>query len=236
MVTRPSQVLIGGIACAALVALLPSSASAQTHSRFEFAPAFGAYLPTHRLPAGPGNDFTPYAGGCPVIKPDPPPACLPMVYEHQTSSVAVGGRLTAWFSKRGALEGSFYWVPSAVAGVFDGPAHLLVGGVNLVANVAPRRSRASLLLSGGPVVIHRAGEAYVNVRGTTSPGGMLGIGVDVRTVGVGLRAQLGDYLSWAKFASANRPLEVCASGCSTLTAASDWQFQQDVMLSVSVTR
>jgi hypothetical protein len=154
MVVRPSQVLVGGIACAALVVLLPSPATAQTHSRFEFAPAFGAYLPTHRLPAGPGNDFTPYTGGCPTIKPDPEPPCLPIVYEHQTSSVALGGRLTAWFSKRGALEGSFWYVPSDVAGgVFAGPAHMLVGGVHLVANVAPRRSRVSLLLSGGPVVI-----------------------------------------------------------------------------------
>jgi hypothetical protein len=204
----------------------PTNAHAQR--RIEIAPALGAYVPTHHLPLGPGDIF--FVGG--ACRGGGPP-CPPAVPESQTRTVAVGGRVTAWLSNRAAIETSFRYAASGVKFVSATPelvdstvvqrGTIIVADLRLLLALAPQARSKSLIFMGGPAVIRRSGDVYADVRGTTSPGGVLGVGLDIHPGHrVGLRAQIDDYLYTVKFASGTGP------------EVGSWRFQQDVVLSLSL--
>jgi hypothetical protein len=97
-----------------------------------------------------------------------------------------------------------------------------MGTLRFVLSVAPQAPTVSPLLTAGPAVIHRSGDAYANVRGTLSPGAAVGIGLDIHPGRhFAFRAQIEDYLYDVKFASGTGP------------GVGEWKFQHDVVLSLS---
>lgn len=198
---------------AAAAIFLAHPTSAQAHRRLELAVTLGAYVPTRHLPIGPWSDFSSIA--CIDVCETPT--------ERQRRATALGGRVTAWLGTRGAIEGSFWYAPSGVTGWERVRGNIDLASVHLVLSLAPRAPTVSPLLLAGPAVIHRSGDAYTDVRGTTSPGGALGMGVGIHPGRrVACRVQVEDYLYRVKFAS------------RTVPGVSEWEFQHDFVFSLSV--
>jgi hypothetical protein len=188
---------------AALALALAPPTSAQAQLRIEIAPVLGAYMPTRP------TDETFYACGSYDVR----LPCQPDPSYQQTGGMAVGGRVTAWFSNRGAIEGSFWYAPSRVTDVApytDGfvgeevAGHIVVADLRLVLSPVPQTSVVSVLLMGGPAVIHRSGD--VRAVGSTSgtvAGGVLGVGLDIHLGRrFAMRAELDDYLYTFRFPEA----------------------------------
>jgi hypothetical protein len=208
----------------ALAIVLALPASAQQRDRSEFAFRLGAYVPMRQLspPTFAVSDICtkhpeePDCGG---------PAPSPRL--RQASAVAVGGRVTTWIGNRGAIEEWLWYAPSGVSGTFPADGTLVVVGARLLLSLAPRSSATSALVMGGPAMIFRSGAAYAGTRGTTSPAGSLGLGLDFHSTGrFGFRVELEDYLYSVKFG------ESYAAG----GGVGPWKFQQDLVLSLSVNR
>ena len=195
MFERTLSVLINGVALATAAAIaLAHPTSAQARRGVEIAPAVGAYLPTGDLPLGADT------GICvpDPSKPDTPDNCLPFSMRAK-QAVAVGGRVTAWLSNRGAIEGSFWYSPSGVVGGYGGyvdsverAGNFVAGALRFVLNLAPHAPAMSALVMGGPAMAYRSHSSYY---GTTSFGGALGFALDMHPKRhLGVRAQIEDYL------------------------------------------
>jgi hypothetical protein len=209
MFARASMVLVLTISLAPLT-------GAQARRRVEIAPALGAYAPMLDLPD---------VGlvGCfdfPCSHPN-----------RQKLSVAVGGRVTSWLSNRGAIEGSFWYAPSGVSGDYSNTSgNIVMAGLRLGLNLVPRAPAMSVLLMGGPALVQRSGDFYDGLRGRTSFGGALGIGLYTHPGRrFGFRAAIEDYLSSARFGytpPTGYPLRNYPPGPRKL--------QQDLVLSLSI--
>lgn len=166
-------------------------ASAQAHRRLEFAPALGVYTPARHL------TLPTLLIGCPKIDPDPcSGSYVPPPPPTQNRVAAVGGRVTAWFGNRGGIEGGVWYAPSGVTDqTFGGSGNVVTATLRVVGRLVSRGDRMSVLLMGGPALIHRFGDAYAELIGATTPGGMLGIGLDVHPGRrFGFRATIEDYM------------------------------------------
>jgi len=160
--------------------------SAQAQLRIEIAPAVGGYFPTRPLPQAGTLLFS----GDEVL----PPHAL-----QQERAGALGGRVAVWFNRRSAVEGSFWYAPSKVtddpAYVSPGAGAVTMAGLRYVFRVDPDLPVLSLLLMAGPAIVHRSGDAWAGITGTTSPALGLGIGIDALPASrVGLRGEVSDYL------------------------------------------
>jgi hypothetical protein len=190
------------LATAAAIAIA-HQASAQAHRRLEIAAALGTYVPMNQLPVGPGNMFAETAI---CLGHDPLGLCPPGPSLQQKQALAIGGRVTSWLSRRSAIEGTFWYSPSGVTQTYRSAGKIVIADVRFVLSLAPQASTMSVLLLGGPAVIQRFGDAYVDVKGTTSPGGAIGIGLDIHPGhGYSFRAEIGDYLYSVQFASGPGP-------------------------------
>lgn len=214
MIPRALQVFASGgalVAAASITVAPPASAQGR---RFEIAPAVGAYLPTRQLPSYPWVAY-PLCGGC--TRPAPP---------QQNQAVAAGGSITAWLGKMAGINGSLMYAPSGVRAY---SARVVAAALRAVVRVAPNAPTMSVLIMGGPAMIHRSGNYYVDVapvRGTTSFGGAVGLGLDIHPGHrVGIRATIEDYLYSVQFAS--------GTGFYTFHP-SERRSQQDLLLSVSI--
>jgi hypothetical protein len=191
MFARALKVLVDGVALATAAAIaLAHPTSAQAHRRVEVAPAVGAYLPTGNLQLG--TAFR-------ICVPDPsnPDNCLPFSMRAK-QAVAVGSRVTAWLSNRGAIEGSFWYSPSRVVsgyipvGSSEQAGSFVAAALRFVLSLAPHAPAMSALVMGGPAMVHRS---LAPGNGTTSFGGALGFALDMRPKRhLGVRAQIEDYL------------------------------------------
>jgi hypothetical protein len=196
MFPRLLKVVLSSEALAAAAAIsLASPMGAYAQLRMEFAPALGHYTPSpSQLPSYRGNIPCIVDNGidCPV---------------QQNGAVAVGGRLTAWFSGRSAIEGTVWYSPSRVTGFvngfYDSDGNVVLGSLRLVVrqSLGPQAPAASILLMGGPIAIHRYGGYVATLSSETSFGGALGIALDVRPGRhFGFRGQIDDYLYNTEFA------------------------------------
>lgn len=221
MFARALEVLVNGVALAAAAEVtLAHPTSAQTHPRFEIAPALGVYLPSRQLPLGP----TPA-----ICVEDENGQCRTFFLE-QSGAVAVGGRVTVWLNNRGAVEGLFWYSPSGVTGFvvedYEGAGNVVMASLRFVASLAPRARTMSVLLMGGPAVIHHSGDYYSDLRGATSFAGVLGIGLDIHPGRrFSFRAEVEDYVYSAQLAS-GIPMGSTTAGPRTL--------HHDFVLSLSI--
>lgn len=194
MFARALQFLMNGVALATAATIsLAHPTRAQLHRRLEIAPALGAYMPTG------GRLFVEF--GC--IKSSPVPCEVPAL--KQTRAVAVGGRAAVWLGTRGAVEGSLWYAPSGINDTtryttavnygYGADGKIVLVSLRGVLNLAIPATTVSVLLMGGPAVLHRFGDAWANWSGSTSGAGMLGIGVELHAGhGFGVRAAIEGYL------------------------------------------
>ena len=195
------QVVAGGlpsfVAIATIAALaLAHPKSAHGQFRIEIAPAFGHYIPSAQMP-DPGGWFI----GCPAMYPPPPECFTPIIPEHQERASAFGARVTGWFWSRAAIEGSFWTSASNVAGsLFSGSGNVFMADVRAVFSPFSPPQPVALLIMAGPALIHRSGDAWANLGGTTSPALALGAAVDVHpSWRFGIRLQVDSYLYSPRF-------------------------------------
>lgn len=189
MVTRALQVLHPTIVAAAAVTVIIHPTSAQSHPRLEIAPALGGYIP---------------AGAVEIAFECVTDPCVGPVLQ-QDRAVALGGRVTAWLGTRGGIEGAFWYSPSGVVDRaqyativpdgFGGNGTVILGSLRAVVSVTAPARTMSLLLMGGPALVHRAGQAWSYGSNNTSFAGTFGIGLNIhRGHGVSSRAAIEGYL------------------------------------------
>ena len=164
--------------------------AAQSRPRVEIALALGRYTPTGQTP----NNIL---YGCPTY-------CGLQLSIKQQSAVAVGGRMTAWLANRAGIEASLWYSPSGVSKVGQYSLGSLnqVSGGDIVAATArvvlslPAQTRTlSVLIMGGPAVIHRSGDYWARWQSTTRVGGSFGIGLDIHPGHrFSVRAGIEDYV------------------------------------------
>ena len=193
MSARALKVLVNAVALAASAALArPTHAHAQL--RVEIAPTVGAYVSPNALP-DPRFFVVCFTKGT--------GPCGRSATYKQNSSVALGGRITASPWDRGstqgrvAIDGTLWYMPSRLGPESQGinqAGNIVMASLRLVLRFSPQ-ARISGLLTGGPALIHRFGEFYSGARGTTSPGGTFGVGLDAHLGRhFGLRAEISAYL------------------------------------------
>jgi len=179
MITRTLLATVAAIAFA-------HPPSAQAQFRLEVGGALGAYLPAGRLPLR-------YYSADICIETPEDPECLTGSRSRSGGpnaqrTFAVGGRWTAWLGKRGAIEGAFWYSPSD-------PGTVVMGSMRAVVSLAPQARTMSVILMGGPALIHRSGFVTGLLEDPTAFGGVLGIGLDMHPGhSVGVRAQIDDHL------------------------------------------
>jgi hypothetical protein len=237
MFARTLNVLVNGVAFATAAVIsvgYPTIVHAQL--RVEIAAALGAYVPGLGLPY-------PRIATCFLKSGGPDWRCGPLPSYTQTRAPAVGGRITASPWNRGAsagpvaFEGSFWYVPSRVIEQSPYPdipglnqaGKMVAASLRLVLRFAPR-AQVSGLLMGGPALIHRSGQFYSGLKGTTSAGGSLGVGVDVRRFG--LRAEIATYFYNLHFGDSLTPDQQIAQQQGYLYAPS--AMQSDFVFSLSI--
>jgi len=207
-----------GKAVAALAITFASVADAQV--RIEIAPTFGGYFPTRALPAS--TEFWGCSSDCMPL----PPHDL-----RQVRTGAAGGRVAVWLNHRSAVEASFWYAPSKVT---DDPAYgdpgagtITTAGLRYVFRVDPGSHILSLLLMAGPAFVHRSGDAWAGIAGTTSPALGLGLGIDAFSASrIGLRGEVSDYLYNLELSGDSK------AGAWSYSDAS--AFQQDLMISLAL--
>jgi hypothetical protein len=223
MFTRRLSVRCGVLAVVVVVSLAICS-RADGQIRFEVSPALGVYVPTGELPLRPAP--------CPAffVGPQTPSYCprdseVPLPQGTQQARVSIGGRATAWLGARGGIQTSIWYAPSGISGEYlDSPGKIFIGTLQLVANLAPKKSNMLVLLMAGPAVVHRSGDAYADVGGTTSPAAVVGFGLEVPPARhLGLRLQFEDYLYTVSFTDMSGKYETGGS-----------ESQQDFVLSLSL--
>jgi hypothetical protein len=194
MFTRPLRFFVNGVALTTVAAIaLTHPTSAQARRRVEIAPAVGAFVPSGGVPI-------PWDPGCPDYCTSPSLS--------ETRTVAVGGRVTAWLGKHGAVEASIFYGPSGVADLsdytgqrpntyseFQVKGNVVLTSLRAVLNVAAPVPTASVLLMAGPAVIHQFGGGWPDWNSPTWYGGVVGIGLDVhRGHALLFRAAIEDYV------------------------------------------
>jgi hypothetical protein len=159
---------------------------------YEVAPYVGLYLPLgavlQPLPPSPG-----FSGSGQTVT--------------QRTSLALGGRVTAWLSHRVGLEGTLSYAPSGVNMTCYGngcarDGQVLVGSVKVVMPLTFVGILRAVHVGAGVGVVDHGGPAYVHVVGTTIAAPTVGAGVALTVAGSTLlrvdaedswfRRQLGD--------------------------------------------
>lgn len=214
---------------------LPSAVAAQVN--FEFLPYAGVYIPTQKL-----VDYT-----------GPNPLSL-----KQKSTVALGGRLTVWWTSRLGAEATLGYSPSGVSTgtyvVRDSSAHVITGSARALMRLSPTGGSPWLRLGGGVAFVSRGGGAYfeagttrTSVCGTSSFAGVVSAGAGF-TFGrrwLALRLDAEDYLYRAGlYVNGESPgcgdyyYSQCRSigqVCNIIEAVSPTnKFQDDLVLSVGL--
>jgi hypothetical protein len=183
------------IAAAVVFAVGTASWPSKGSAQLEVAPAIGLYHPVgewRRLSDG-GTGSTPTW--------------------RQLPAHLLAIRLTNWFSRRLALEGTFTYSPSQVAVQFDGRTQdvqstVLMGSARALYKLVTVRdgdqerggSTWDFLLGAGGGLVHRGGSAWSNTEGLTVPAfvGVFGVRAPLsRAVTWGINVE--DYISWTQF-------------------------------------
>jgi hypothetical protein len=172
-------------------ALRPSAGSAQ----LEVAPALGLYHPVGewRQVSDGGTGYAPT--------------------RRQLPAHMLTARITNWFSRRLALEGTFSYSPSQVAVTVDGNTTDVQGAVILGSarglwkfatlkdgDLERGGSTWDFLLGAGGGLVHRGGSAWSNTEDVTVPAfvALLGVRAPLSRA-VTWRVSLEDYISWTEF-------------------------------------
>lgn len=219
MLAQARRILMGSVVVAtAGVMLFPERTMAQGFRGFDFGLSVGGYFPTGTVP-------TPFLITC--LQPSEP--CeVPSLTESQT--VTIGGRVTAWLGSRGAIEMAGWYGSSSLVDQtqyttehdsFDGQDQIVLASLRAVVKVVtmPAMSGA-MLLTAGPAVIHRFGDAWASWNDPTSGGGVVGISLNVQLAqSLGFRASVEDYL-----------YSLSVGGPQVIPST----FRQDVVLSFSI--
>jgi len=207
----------------------------------EITPFVGAFVPLAEL-----FEFS----GTGIIPGTVVPAEVTLVGK-QKSSVAIGGRISGWFSSRLGAEGSFTYAFSeldvtrtrrtpfqAVTDDRTVGASVWSAAVRVLYRLARIDQSAVILLGAGPVVVSRGGEAFDEpafglsgtgaVSGTTDLGGVVDLGVRVDASSrVAIRLDAEAYMYSASLSFAD-PVFVG----DVLTSSS--KFQTDIVLSAGL--
>ena len=189
MSSNPAIVL-----CLATALLAAPRCQAQVRGTVSLSTPVGVYIPTASLP--------PRFAHC-------LPEVICRISRQQSSAVVLGGRVTAWFNPRLALEGSVLYSPSPVATEFtssfpngallaretsQATAAVVATSVRVLVSPVPV-TRLWVYMVGGPAFVSRSGDAYSDWSGTTRFGGVVGAGAHLRVArSLALRAELEQYL------------------------------------------
>jgi hypothetical protein len=163
-----SRIVVGFLGCAALLAALPPTTSAQ---RLSFAPQIGIYIPTEKLhELATGGEFSELEAG-----------------------PSFGARLGLWFGNRLGVEASGAYIPttfklSSGNVVTEEDAKLFTGTGQVVLFLVPRTSPLSVFLSGGVGVVSRGGVAFTDASDKTDVSGVFGAGAAIRLGPIALTA------------------------------------------------
>jgi hypothetical protein len=197
--------LIGRVALALLAVAVPCAAQV----RIELTPLVGIYAPT--APVVIDETFS----ACPILL-----VCTRLngSTARQQKAIAVGARLTAWFSQRFAMDLSFEHSRTSVRGFApvdlcfaytcslfgseDTAASVVTGSARLLVNVIKLPPRGAVYLVGGWGFESRGGPAYrAFLSGkTTNWGPVLGVGSQFRVLHwLAVRAEVEDYLFSIRF-------------------------------------
>jgi hypothetical protein len=141
--------------------------SAQARGTVEFSPVVGAYFPTSQFQSvcfSDGPNRQPI--GCPTA---------------QTTALALGGRVTAWASKRIAVEGSLWHSPSTPTD------DIVTGDVRILLSFFGRNGSWAYMVGGPAFASHEHGGGFA---------GVVGAGAHFRVAPrLAIRAEFEEYLS-----------------------------------------
>ena len=138
--------------------------------RFEIEPYAGAYIPLTNL-----------------ISEE---ILLDELTAKQKTSLAIGGRLTAWLTGPVGLEGNFMYAFSDAESsdgteTSDTTAHVYAADARLVFRIGVPVAPVSFHINGGIALIGRGGDAYEEVtQGKTDVGGVVGLGTRIKLPGM----------------------------------------------------
>ena len=176
-------------------------ASLEAQGGVELAPVLGVYVPLRSV----------------IVQADGTTA-------KQTTSVAVGGRISVATPRKLSFDGTVTYVPSDVdasAGASGGSSSLLLIDARGVLSFGHADAKTRFYLAGGPAIIIRNGEFYQDFEGTTDIGGNFAAGLRVALGKVSGRVEVGSYL-----------YSVNLTGAGNLSTGSE--LQVDLIASVSV--
>ncbi len=97
---------------------------------------------------------------------------------EQQASIALGGRLSVWFSRLGVEAEGVYALSNVDLPISDeGSANVYMGSLNVLYMIfqAPF-SPLSIHVSGGGGLVSHSGNFYTNVQEKTDPAGVVGLG------------------------------------------------------------
>jgi hypothetical protein len=159
------------VCCVALALVFAGATPAMAQlPRFEIAPYVGAYIPLTNLLSEEIflEEFT----------------------ASQKTSLAVGGRVTAWLAGPLGLEGNFMYAFSDAESndgteTSDTSAYVYAADARLVFRIGVPVAPVSFHISGGIALIGRGGDAYEEVtQGKTDVGGVVGLGTRIKLPGM----------------------------------------------------
>jgi hypothetical protein len=216
---------------------VPGTVAAQVD--FELLPYAGVYLPSHKLLDHFQSEF--WCNSCSL---------------KQKKGLALGARLTRWWTSRMGAEVTLGYSPSGVslvgAGTPDSSAHIITASVRVLGRVSPPRSPWLLRLGAGIGFVSRGGAAYDDtdgmsgVCGTTRIAGVVsaGTGFKFGRSGLALRLDAEDYVySSGLYVNGEDP--GCGGQCRGLYQLCNYfehgpsgpppsRFQNDLVLSLGI--
>jgi hypothetical protein len=167
----------------------------------ELAPVLGVYVPLQSV----------------IVQPDGTSA-------KQTTSVAIGARVSAATHRKVGFDGTVTYVPSDVtasSGATGGSSSLVLIDARAVMSFGQAGSKTRFYVAGGPAIIIRNGEFYQDFEGTTDIGANVATGLRIALGKVSGRVEVEGYL-----------YSVSLTGAGNLTTGSE--FQTDLIISASV--
>lgn len=181
--TRPLSTLHRSLATLLVLGLSGAPCVAQAPGKWEITLSGGLYIP--------GDLFQP-SGGCFGHDPSLPPC--PATQPPTHSVFAGGGRVTAWVSRRIAVEGAVEYSTSTEAD------DITAANVRLLFGLA-HTGKTWWYLTGGPAVVSHTGRG-----GNSGFGGVLGGGAHIGFAPrLALRVEFEEYLSYANGESYRDP-------------------------------
>ncbi len=221
---------------------LPSVAA---QVNYEFVPYAGVYVPTQKL-------MDPFVAGNTLFGYNPRLFSL-----KQKRQVALGGRLTVWWTSHRGAEVTLGYSPSGVSTVgaqpVDSSAHVITASARALLRISPTGGSPWLQLGGGVGFVSRGGGAYsewgtsrTSVCGTSTFAGVVsaGAGFTFGRGGLALRLDAEDYLySAGLYVNGESPgcggtqsqCRGLGQVCNIIELASPTnKFQDDLVLSVGL--